>query len=656
MNNTATAFRMPFGINLDRNRDRRMVFYGRVSTEHEAQLSALENQVQWYDDQAKYHKNWTVLQKYLDKGITGTQAKKRPAFLQMLEDARAGKFDLIVTREVCRFARNTVDTLVTTRELKNLGIEVYFVEDNIWTMDGDGELRLTLMATLAQEESRKVSERVKAGQKISRDNGILYGTGNIIGYDRVDGKYVINPEQAETVRIIFDLYLKGSGEKKLVSELTQLKRKDGYGNVSWSCSKIGRILKNSTYKGYQAYLKSFSNNYLEQKRVKNHDESSYIYVKGDYEPIISEEDWDKCEEIRKARTITVMKNGRPQNFGKPNPKDAWTPKMRCACGATFHRCKWRANKRGDEAFGYQCYSQINKGSKALREKNGLPTEGYCDIKMVGDWKLELMAKTVLAKLWTNRREDVQTAFKMVCDYAKSDTAETKVGDVMLDRKIMQLKAKIEGFMNMRAEGELSKEEYADMKAKADSEMRELLELQIDSLMGATDKPSLPDLNAVKAALDTFIDFSKSEISREIVGKFISKVTPMGNNTFQWDINFSGNEVQQIYTRVDGRKNHATVSVAEEGADALPFTYWLRKNRGKNPNTNSSGVPPRRRYAVCRTTLELPENPVLMRIFSVSKCNILCMGGDGSPLLVVGLMRTFFSSSSKSLERRQEDGT
>ena len=193
----------------DRDRKRRMVFYGRVSSEHESQLSALENQLQWYDDQAKYHPNWIVVRKYIDRGITGTQAKKRPAFLEMIEDAKAGKFDLIVTREVCRFARNTVDTLVHTRELKSIGVEVFFVEDNIWTMDGDGELRLTIMATLAQEESRKTSERVRAGQKISRDNGVLYGNGNILGYDRVGGTYIINEEQAETVRLIYNLYASG---------------------------------------------------------------------------------------------------------------------------------------------------------------------------------------------------------------------------------------------------------------------------------------------------------------------------------------------------------------------------------------------------------------------------------------------------------------
>lgn len=193
MNTAANEYNYRFKLTdyalFDRNRARQVGIYGRVSTEHEAQLSALENQLQWYDDQVRYHPNWTVYDRYIDEGITGTQAKKRPAFLRMLEDARKGKFDLIVTREVCRFARNVVDTLVVTRELKSIGVEVYFIDDNIWTMDGDGELRLSLMATLAQEESCKTSERVKAGQKISRDNGVLYGNGNILGYDRVGDTY-----------------------------------------------------------------------------------------------------------------------------------------------------------------------------------------------------------------------------------------------------------------------------------------------------------------------------------------------------------------------------------------------------------------------------------------------------------------------------------
>lgn len=244
---------------LDRNRPRTIVFYGRVSTEHEAQLSALENQMQWYDDQLKYHPNWTLVNRYIDEGITGTQAKKRPAFLQMLEDARQRKFDLIVTREVCRFARNTVDTLTTTRALKNIGVEVYFVEDNIWTVDGDGELRLAIMATLAQEESRKVSERVKAGQHVSREKGTLYGNGNILGYDRIGDTYVINREQAETVRMIYDMYLyDGLGTGKIAQRLTELGRLNASGLNKWSHGVISRILNNQTYMGIMAYGKSFS--------------------------------------------------------------------------------------------------------------------------------------------------------------------------------------------------------------------------------------------------------------------------------------------------------------------------------------------------------------------------------------------------------------
>ena len=154
--------------------------------------------------------------------------------MKMLSDAKCGKFDLIVTREVCRFSRNTVDSLQLTRELRNFGVEIFFVSDNIWTMDGDGELRLSIMATMAQEESRKISERVLAGQKISRQNGVLYGSGNIIGYDRdkVNRTYVINEEQAATIRMVFTLYSQGYGEKAIVNELSWLGRKDGHGNVS----------------------------------------------------------------------------------------------------------------------------------------------------------------------------------------------------------------------------------------------------------------------------------------------------------------------------------------------------------------------------------------------------------------------------------------
>ena len=241
------------------NRSRRVAVYGRVSTEHEAQVNAMENQKAWYEDVAKQHPEWVIVGHYFDEGITGTATKKRPAFMNMLADARLHKFDLIITREVCRFARNVVDALTTTRDLEQIGVEVYFIQDNIWTFDKkDGELRLSLMATLAQEESRKISERVRAGQKISREKGVLYGTGNILGYERVNGTYVIDPEQAYTVHKIFELYAAGYGYKKICSELMRLGCKNAHGKVEWKMDRIGKMLRNATYKGYIGYNKSHS--------------------------------------------------------------------------------------------------------------------------------------------------------------------------------------------------------------------------------------------------------------------------------------------------------------------------------------------------------------------------------------------------------------
>ena len=296
---------MQYDIENYKRRPRTVAFYGRVSTEHEQQLSALSNQMDWYIKLAQNNPNWHVVARYIDEGITGTQMKKRPSFMQMLEHAKQGRFDLIVTRELSRFARNTVDALNATRELKQYGVEVYFVNDGIWTMDGDGEVRLTIMASIAQDESRKTSERVKAGQKISREKGVLYGNGNILGYDRIGKSYVINEEQAATVRRIYELYAGGMGEQGVAETLMAEGRKDGGGGCTWTASKVSRVLRKPTYKGYITYNRSHTENFLDHKRV-NHAEKDYTLVKGDFEPIVSEELWNTCNELRTKRAACLM--------------------------------------------------------------------------------------------------------------------------------------------------------------------------------------------------------------------------------------------------------------------------------------------------------------------------------------------------------------
>ena len=556
---------------LDRNRHRKMVFYGRVSTEHEAQMAALENQIEWYDDQAKYHPNWEVLNKYIDEGITGTQAKKRPAFLQMIEDAKKGKFDLIVTREVCRFARNTVDTLVTTRELKNIGVEVYFVEDNIWTMDGDGELRLTIMATLAQEESRKTSERVKAGQHISRQQGMVYGRGNILGYNRkAKSTYTINPEQAETVRMIFDMYLQGEmGASKIANELTRLGRKNASGLVKWSPCVITRIVNNPTYMGYQAYGKSYSNNYLEQKRILNNDFSTYMLVKSNYEPIITEEEWYRCQEIKQRRvtkTIGVSTDGKKKqpNHGKNETKDLWATKLKCRCGASFRRNRWHKNNNAPWSYGYLCYNRLNNGSAQKRRDAGLDDTGYCDQTEIPDWKLEMMGKMIMEQVWRTRAEDIKLACEILQECYKPDSKSPRQNKSVMLANIEKLKSKKDILLDMRSDGEITKEEFLKKKEGIDKKISQLTaEYEKDDCPTESDEAGL-ELGKIESALNELIDFSQPVLPREIYQKFVSKVTPYSKTHYRWYLNLDGKGAQTADVKVNGRKSNAAVAFCDEG--------------------------------------------------------------------------------------------
>lgn len=554
-------------LKLDRNRPRNMVFYGRVSTEHEAQLSALENQIQWYDDQAKYHPNWNVLDKYIDEGITGTQAKKRPAFLRMLEDARAGRFDLIVTREVCRFARNTVDTLVTTRELKNIGIEVYFVEDNIWTLDGDGELRLTIMATLAQEESRKVSERVKAGQQISRENGTTYGTGNILGYDRIDGKYVINPEQGKTVRMIYDMYLKdGLGCMRIANELTRLGRKNASGIVKWHASNVSRILNNATYMGVMAYGKSYSNNYLDQKRVQNRDAESYMYVQCDFEPLITEEEFLKSKALHERRTQNSKKgltSGCGCRHGVQENKDVWGSRLKCKCGSNFRKNVNHKNKN-EITYGYICYSQINTGSARKMLQLGADPTGHCDMSMITDWKLEMMGSKIFQQVWGDVKPVIEQACELVRTCYKKEERRASVVQFDPTAEIDRLTKKRAKLLELYTDEYITREEFAEQKSKIDQSIEELKKQQESS---ASEEEPVPvnerGWEAIQSALDEMMDFSGDLIDRDVYKKFISRIQVVDKTHFIWYLNLDDKNPEEIELLADGRKSAPMIMILDE---------------------------------------------------------------------------------------------
>ena len=606
-------------IRSDRNRPRRVVFYGRVSTEHEAQISALGNQIQWYDDQAKYHPNWNVIGKYIDEGISGTQAKKRPAFLRMIEDAHDGQFDLIVTREVCRFARNTVDTLSYTRELRNANVEVYFVEDNIWTMDGDGELRLSLMATLAQDESRKISERVRAGQMISRKDGVIYGNGNILGYDRVGETYVINEEQAETVRMIFEMYVKGLGGRKIADELTRQHRLNSSGIVKWETANIMRIIRNASYLGRVVYNKSYSNNYLDQHRMLILDEDKYIVGEKKFEAIVDEELFERANRLRKSKKkTTLVVNGQVIKRGQSRSADMWVNKLRCSCGSAFRRDLWHRDKNGVPSWGYRCYNKINYGNSKVRREAGISTEGFCEMKMIPQWRLEMIGEKIIQEIFIDRRGVIEEVIDLIKRYYRKDRKViSRNSDKDNLESIRYLENKLNNLIEMRAGGELTKEQYLEIKAKTEKELSEKRKLIITDSSDNTKLSIDKNLDRIEKALESVMD-SNSEEMTDLLDKIVYMVNVVDERKFIFRLRYDKDRIGSISCETSGRKNFARINLSDtEGAsEEVPDIHIIYIKKSCNmqklcrlqstKESNSRLFQNRRFYAVsgrCRDVLQ-----------------------------------------------------
>ena len=581
-------------IKQDRARPRKVVFYGRVSTEHEAQISALDNQMEWYQELASSHPNWTVVDQYVDEGITGTQAKKRPSFLRMIEDAKSGKFDLIVTREVCRFARNTVDTLSYTRELAKLGVEVYFAADGIWTMDNDGELRLSLMATLAQEESRKISERVLAGQRMSREKKVLYGNGNILGYDldKANNTYVINEEQAETVRMIFEQYATGDGLTKVAKTLMEKGRKDGAGHVNWDASKVTRVLRKATYMGYCVYNRSRTVDYLEHRRVNNTDEDTYVMVKGDFPAIIDEELWYKCNAIRKGRTRHLLdENGKPRRYGGTIAKNVWVTKLVCSCGAKFRRCLWQTKADGTQTWGFECYRHTKRSLQFLQQ-HGLP-EGLCDLKDFPEWKLELMAVKIFEAVWGSRREAVLEACRMLSACYQRETADPAKLNA-LDKRIDGLNEKLNNLILMKASNQITLKQFLEQSNEISAQQSRATQEREELLARESQNGGL-DIDAIEASLCEAVTFTDGKVSEWFIQTFVKKVVPIDGTRFAWVLDLAP-QPQTVFCEATGRKEYPRISLESNlfpGAwpdiqDEPPDRPFLLDREG-NPNGDISAA-------------------------------------------------------------------
>lgn len=278
----------------------KVAYYGRVSTDKDDQLNSLENQQNYFEDMIKENKNWIFTRGYIDEGISGTAVKNRDSFLKMIEDATLGKIDLILTKEISRFSRNTVDSIKYTEYLLKQGVIVYFLSDNLNTIQEDAEFRLTIMSSMAQDEVRKLSERVKFGiNRMIKDKKLIGG--NLTGYYKKNGQYEINPKEAPIIEYLFNTYASGSiGLKKIGEELAKM----GYLNSKgkpYSQTSLAKMLSNPRYKGYYTARLTEVEDYKTHKKKKVPKEKQIIFKDERIPAIVSEELWDKANILHEKR-------------------------------------------------------------------------------------------------------------------------------------------------------------------------------------------------------------------------------------------------------------------------------------------------------------------------------------------------------------------
>ena len=318
---------------------KRVAGYARVSTDMEEQAGSYAAQVAYYTNYIQNHEGWELAGIYTDEGISGTSTAKRSGFQTMVKDALAGQIDLIVTKSVSRFARNTVDSLTTVRNLKDAGVEVYFEKENIWTFDAKGELLITIMSSLAQEEARSISENVTWGhRKRFADGKVTVAFSNFLGYDRgEDGNLVVNEKEAVTVRYIYSLFLEGLSFGAIAAKLDKEGHRTPGGGSRWSIGTLRSILTNEKYKGDALLQKSYTADFLTKRQVTNEGEVPQYYVTGNHEAIINPAVWDFVQ----AELASIKKGRRSASRQR-----TFSGKIKCGqCGAWYGSKTWHAGSK-----------------------------------------------------------------------------------------------------------------------------------------------------------------------------------------------------------------------------------------------------------------------------------------------------------------------
>ena len=495
----------------------RVAAYCRVSTDKDDQANSFESQQRYFREYIERNPDWELVKIYPDEGISGTNTKKRKEFNRMIAAAKAGKIDLIITKEVSRFARNTVDTLQYTRDLKKLGVYVFFMNDNINTKDPDSELRLTIMASIAQEESRKTSERVKWGQKRRMEQGVVFGR-DMLGYDVRDGKLFINEAGAEVVRLIFHKFLEeGKGTYTIARELREAGIETSTPMKNWTNTVILRALRNEKYCGDLIQKKTYTPDYLSHDKKYNRGEEEFVVLRDHHEPIISRELFDKAQVRLKAAQQKATKT----TVGWEEDERAFYNVFYCG------DCKRKmCTRRCKGNVYYFCNAAWYRDERKCRQKS------------ISEDKLQKIVRSELTRqlqLSGLRKKDM-SAISSAVFLSKINEIQTEIRklDADMERRSEKL---AQAFMQYK-EGELSKEAYIEMKDDRNSwkEFCEERKKSLEQTIRKLEKQQKEETRFLRSLLE--LD-GTTRINAELAEGLIESMYLYGDGKLEINFGFKG---------------------------------------------------------------------------------------------------------------------
>lgn len=421
---------------------KRVAAYVRVSTDGEEQLASFESQMKYYQEKIAKNPDWVMVNIYADEAITGTKTTKREGFQKMIADCMDGMVDVILTKSISRFSRNLVDTLQYVRLLRDKGVGVIFEKENIDTLSMESEMILALLGTLAQNEVESLSQNVKMGIRMKMKRGEMMGFNGCLGYDYhpEDKSISVNESEAETVRLIYDMYIQGFGAYTIARRLTELGKTNKKGEVKWTDSGIRGIIRNEKYKGDLLLEKTFTVDPISKRRIENFGEEEQYYVRGHHEPIISEKIWETAQEIRKSRNRNTEKkaDGKREKYTR---KYAFSSMCECGfCGTKLTRRILHSSSIYQKPVWY-CRTAANKGKhlcpecksvdekiieNAFLEMYGILAENFDDV-------LESVLSTVQSVIINS--DDTERLKKAENALYKMEHRRKKLTDMLLDDTI-----------------------------------------------------------------------------------------------------------------------------------------------------------------------------------------------------------------------------